>query len=139
MFHYVFFYNYWYIQKHDGQRDLNSQAQKDIFELAVSRGEVSASDADNSEATAQIRAGLAQQIWNQEKGYALGVIFLGFLLKVSLSELERSENSLARGQLTPALLDHGTILVRGAPAPEHVPLSPAHEGRARCARRDRRV
>lgn len=86
MFHYFFFYSYWYIQKHDGQRDLNSQAQKDIYELAVSRGEVSASDSDKSEATAQIRASQAQEIWNQEKGYALGVIFLGFLLKVSESD-----------------------------------------------------
>ncbi|BEI89107.1 uncharacterized protein CcaverHIS019_0204690 [Cutaneotrichosporon cavernicola] len=82
VFHYAFFYNYWYIQKHEGQRDLHSQAQKDIFELAVSRGEVSASDANPSEAEAQIRAGQAMQIWNDEKGYALGVIFLGFLFKV---------------------------------------------------------
>ncbi|CAK9786177.1 DUF1753-domain-containing protein [Cutaneotrichosporon oleaginosum] len=82
VFHYLFFYNYWYIQKHEGQRDLNSQAQKDIFNLAVSRNEVSASDANPSEADAQLRAGQAMQIWNHEKGYALGVIMLGFLFKI---------------------------------------------------------
>lgn len=94
VFHYLFFYNYWYIQKHEGQRDLNSQAQKDIFELAVSRGEVSASDANPSEADAQLRASQAMQIWNHEKGYALGVILVGFLFKVSTSDRSRrSERS----------------------------------------------
>jgi hypothetical protein len=96
VFHYLFFYNYWYIQKHEGQRDLNSQAQKDIFELAVSRGEVSASDANPSEADAQLRASQAMQIWNHEKGYALGVIFAGFLFKVGVSS-EWSGSERGRG------------------------------------------
>jgi hypothetical protein len=81
VFHYIFFYTYWYINSHDGKRLLNSQAQKDIVELAVSRHEVE--PIDTTGANDEHRAALALDIWNHEKGYALGVVFLGFLMKVS--------------------------------------------------------
>ncbi|EKD05338.1 hypothetical protein A1Q2_00362 [Trichosporon asahii var. asahii CBS 8904] len=77
VFHYIFYYAYWYTLKHDGTRVLNSQAQKDIFELALSREETEPLDAGRDK-----QAQLAHEIWNKEKGYALGVIAVGFLLKV---------------------------------------------------------
>lgn len=78
IFHYIFFYQYWYVLKHDGTRSLNSQAQKDIYDLALSRGETIPLE-DAQERQAQ----LAHGVWTNEKGYALGVIAVGFLLKVS--------------------------------------------------------
>lgn len=77
VFHYIFYYAYWYTLKHDGTRVLNSQAQKDIFELALSRSETEPLDAGRDK-----QDQLAHEIWNKEKGYALGVIAVGFLLKV---------------------------------------------------------
>lgn len=81
VFHYIFYYSYWYVLKHDGARILNSQAQKDIFDLALDRGETQPLEEGRDQ-----QAQLAHDIWNKEKGYALGVIAVGFLLKVSASE-----------------------------------------------------
>ncbi|KAL1405434.1 hypothetical protein Q8F55_009065 [Vanrija albida] len=79
LFHYIFYYRYWYQVAHDGKRELNSQAQQDIFNLALSRNETEPIPAaGQSAADAQI----ANQIWAEEKGYAVGVTLFGFLLKV---------------------------------------------------------
>lgn len=82
IFHYIFYYIYWYITAHDGKRELNSQAQKDIVELAASRGET-APLSEQDGANAELTAANARDIWNHEKGYALGVILIGFMMKVS--------------------------------------------------------
>lgn len=79
MFHYIFYYRYWYQVAHDGKRELNSQAQKDIFNLALSRNETEPIPAHGDAAT----AALANKVWAEEKGYAVGVTLFGFLLKVS--------------------------------------------------------
>lgn len=91
VFHYIFYYAYWYTLKHDGTRVLNSQAQKDIFELALSRGETEPLDAGRDK-----QAQLAHEIWNKEKGYALGVIAVGFLLKVGSFASERARERSER-------------------------------------------
>ncbi|WOO85578.1 Inositol phoshorylceramide synthase regulatory subunit kei1 [Vanrija pseudolonga] len=77
LFHYIFYYRYWYEVKHDGKRELNSQAQKDIFNLALSRNETEPLGAHSDAAAA-----LANRVWAEEKGYAVGVTLIGFLLKV---------------------------------------------------------
>lgn len=82
IFHWAFFYNYWYILKHDGSRVVNSQAQKDIYDLAISRGEISPPEGES----AADKAALALGIWENEKGYALGVILVGFLIKVGTTD-----------------------------------------------------
>jgi hypothetical protein len=82
VFHYIFYYTYWFVNAHDGKRVLNSQAQIDILDLAVSRGEVAAPSEAPSD---DIIAVNARTIWDHEKGYALGVVSFGFLLKVSES------------------------------------------------------
>lgn len=83
VFHYLFYYNYWYVQAHDGKRTINSQAQTDIVDLATSRHEVTPMEDD------ELRTQLALQIWNHEKGYALGLIVFGFLLKVGKRNASR--------------------------------------------------
>jgi hypothetical protein len=62
---------------HDGRRVINSQAQKDLIDLAISRGEISG-EGDGEDA-----ARLAQTLWKQERGTAGAVVVLAWLIKVS--------------------------------------------------------
>ncbi|GFZ44125.1 hypothetical protein JCM24511_01846 [Saitozyma sp. JCM 24511] len=83
LFHYLFFLHYWYSVPHDGRRTANSQAQQDLINLAASRGEIAVPTAgDEAEGIDDLRAALAGEIWQQEKGYAVGVLLFGWALKV---------------------------------------------------------
>jgi hypothetical protein len=83
-FHFIFYQHYWYVIPHDGRRILNSQAQQDLVDLAVSRGEIPdpASGKDTPGAD-DVRKALAGEIWSQEKVFAGWTLFFGFLLKAS--------------------------------------------------------
>lgn len=65
----------WYEIPHDGARSFNSQAQKDLVDLAISRHEIPAERPSN---TAEIAHGL----WEQEKGFTAFVLILAWLLKI---------------------------------------------------------
>ncbi|WVN88124.1 uncharacterized protein L203_103325 [Cryptococcus depauperatus CBS 7841] len=80
LFHYIFYRHYWYTVPHDGRRTINSQAQQDLIDLAVSRGEVQGKiDGEGAE---ELRKTLAGKIWQGEKGFAVWVLILGWALKV---------------------------------------------------------
>ena len=81
IFHYIFMYDYWH-KHHDGRPILNSPAQQDIYDLAKSRGEIEDLSGSEGRTEAENREVLATQIWNNEKNFALGVVFFGFLLKI---------------------------------------------------------
>ncbi len=68
-----FGFAYW-SSPHDGRSVINSQAQKDMIDLAISRGEVAA-DREGGEA-------LALGLWKQERGTAALVLVAASLIKV---------------------------------------------------------
>ncbi|WVQ82416.1 hypothetical protein IAT38_004544 [Cryptococcus sp. DSM 104549] len=85
LFHYIFYLNYWFVVPHDGRRTINSQAQQDLIDLARSRGEIheaagGAAGADG--ALDDLRAALAGEIWEREKGFALWTLVAGFAIKI---------------------------------------------------------
>ncbi|WWC94000.1 hypothetical protein V866_000838 [Kwoniella sp. B9012] len=83
IFHYVFYLNYWYVIPHDGRRTANSQAQQDIIELALSRGEISQPSTDQeNEGLDELRAALAGEIWEREKVFAGWTLVVGWLIKI---------------------------------------------------------
>lgn len=78
----VYFGVVWYIYNpHDGRRDATTQARKELL-----AGHTTVDDAgsalDTGESDAE-RARKALGVWNDEKGFATGVLVLGWLLKVS--------------------------------------------------------
>ncbi|KAK8864234.1 hypothetical protein IAR55_001480 [Kwoniella newhampshirensis] len=82
VFHYIFFETYWYSVPHDGRRTINSQAQQDLIDLALSRGEIRQPTADQTEALDELRVALAGDIWEAEKGFAVWTLVAGWLLKI---------------------------------------------------------
>ncbi|KAJ6456154.1 Inositolphosphorylceramide synthase subunit Kei1-domain-containing protein [Mycena sanguinolenta] len=64
---------WWWYTPHDGARQTNSQAQKDLIAVAQITGPV---------LTEEQRAEAARLIWDQEKGMAFAVIFVSWLCKV---------------------------------------------------------
>ncbi|ORX36828.1 Inositolphosphorylceramide synthase subunit Kei1-domain-containing protein [Kockovaella imperatae] len=82
LFHYLFYYDYWYLQPHDGRRSINSRAQQDLIDLAVSRGEVSNPAGGGGDGQDGMRAALALEIWERERIFAIWTVILGFALKV---------------------------------------------------------
>ncbi|ODO08909.1 hypothetical protein L198_00648 [Cryptococcus wingfieldii CBS 7118] len=82
VFHYVFFYKYWYNTPHDGRRTINSQAQQDLINLALSRGEITEPVGGDSNRLDELRAALAEDIWAQEKGFAVWTLVAGWALKI---------------------------------------------------------
>ncbi|WVF71641.1 hypothetical protein IAT40_006449 [Kwoniella sp. CBS 6097] len=84
-FHYLFYQHYWYVVPHDGRRTANSQAQQDLIDLALSRGEIaqpSHSGSGADEGLDELRAALAGEIWDAEKGFAIWTLVFGWLLKI---------------------------------------------------------
>lgn len=80
--HYGFFTTYWNLP-HDGQRVINSEAQQALIDLAVSRGEV-----DDPRGTTEMpgeRARIGRMVWSDERGFAVGLLVLGFAVKVGHS------------------------------------------------------
>jgi hypothetical protein len=85
LFHYAFFNNYWYHIPHDGKRYLNSQAQRDIIDLAVQLGQIVDPATETGEGMDELRAALAGEIWRREQVYAVWALIFGFFLKVSFT------------------------------------------------------
>ncbi|OCF36701.1 hypothetical protein I317_02998 [Kwoniella heveanensis CBS 569] len=82
-FHYLFYQHYWYVVPHDGRRTANSQAQQDLIDLALSRGEIAQpSQGGADEGLDELRAALAGEIWDAEKGFAVWTLVFGWLLKI---------------------------------------------------------
>lgn len=70
----IFFAVVWWIYTpHDGQQEITSPAQKEIME---------AGGGGNSSMTAEERAQAATAIWNEEKGTAMAVIVVAWIVKV---------------------------------------------------------
>jgi len=71
----VFFGVVWWVYTpHDGQRIANSDAQREMA------GGASGTEGHNM--TAEERAEAALGIWNKEKGFAAGVLIIGWLIKI---------------------------------------------------------
>lgn len=84
IFHYLFYYNYWYLIPHDGRRNANSQAQQDLINLAASRNEIIDPTTQETAGMDELRKALAGEIWRREKVYAGWTLVGGFFLKVGL-------------------------------------------------------
>jgi len=68
----VFFgVRWWVVNPHDGRRQANSAAQEDMMR-----------NANITHLTDEERAAAAMTIWNQEKGFALTLLILGWVVKV---------------------------------------------------------
>lgn len=74
---------YWYGTPHDGRRIINSQAQQDLIDLAISRGEVPA------EREYDVQA-VAEGLWRQERTTAAICLVGIWLIKVRLPSLNAS-------------------------------------------------
>ena len=81
-FHYLFYRHYWYVQPHDGRRITNSQAQQDLINLAVSRGEIEDPTLNDAEGMDELRAALAGEIWQTERVQAVWTLVASWALKV---------------------------------------------------------
>lgn len=73
----VFAEEQWFGVPHDGARMYNSQAAKDMVDLAISRNEIPAERPENT-------AAIARDLWEQEKGFTAIVLLFSGLLKVNL-------------------------------------------------------
>jgi len=67
--------NYWVYTEHNGERAINSKAQKQLIDVALDI-------LDIPELTPDERHRIAQDLWNTEKGHAAAVIAIGWLLKI---------------------------------------------------------
>lgn len=84
VFHYLFYRHYWFAIPHDGRRAANSQAQQDLVDLALQRGEIADSWTEAGEGYDDVRAAQAGDIWRKERVFAIWVLLGGFILKVGL-------------------------------------------------------
>jgi len=67
--------NWWVYTVHDGERVVNSDAQKELIEGAIDIPVLSADE----------RHRIAQELWDTEKGHAAAVIIIGWILKIYFS------------------------------------------------------
>ena len=104
LFHYLFYYDYWYNQPHDGRRPVNSRAQQDLINLAVSRGEIIDPATQTSQGIEDLRAALAGEIWESESKFASWTIVVGFFFKVSGKTFRLDLSAHAEAQLYCALV-----------------------------------
>lgn len=82
LFHYIFYLHYWYTVPHDGRRTINSQAQQDLINLALSRGEINEPTGEGGQGTDELRTALAGEIWERERGFAVWTLVAGWILKI---------------------------------------------------------
>ncbi|EJD43780.1 DUF1753-domain-containing protein [Auricularia subglabra TFB-10046 SS5] len=74
----VFFgVRWWVYNPHDGRRQANSKAQQQLMQLANVTQPLN--DAELAQA--------AMQIWNKEKGFAMAVLIIGWLVKIYFAAL----------------------------------------------------
>lgn len=86
---------WWLYSPHDGRRVSNSAAQDNIIENYLGETE---------EVSEEERARLALQLWRREKGVAIAIIVVGWLIKVSW-------RNLVRRLLYPSLSDFFLIVL----------------------------
>jgi hypothetical protein len=65
--------NWWVYTEHNGERAINSEAQKELIDAAT----------DITDLTPDERHRIAQELWDVEKGTAAAFIAIGWILKVS--------------------------------------------------------
>jgi hypothetical protein len=65
--------NWWLYTEHNGERAVNSAAQKELIDAAT----------DIPVLTSEERHRIALELWDTEKGHAAAVIIIGWILKVS--------------------------------------------------------
>jgi inositol phosphorylceramide synthase regulatory subunit len=65
--------DWWVYTEHNGERVINSDAQKKLIDVAIDIPELSIDE----------RHRIAQELWDKEKGQAAAVIIIGWLLKVN--------------------------------------------------------
>lgn len=82
LFHYIFYLHYWYTVPHDGRRTINSQAQQDLINLALSRGEITEPTGESGQSSDELRMALAGEIWERERGFAVWTLLAGWILKI---------------------------------------------------------
>lgn len=82
LFHYIFYLHYWYTVPHDGRRTINSQAQQDLINLALSRGEITEPTGESGQSADELRMALAGEIWERERGFAVWTLLAGWILKI---------------------------------------------------------
>lgn len=82
LFHYIFYLHYWYTVPHDGRRTINSQAQQDLINLALSRGEITEPTGESGQSADELRTALAGEIWERERGFAVWTLLAGWILKI---------------------------------------------------------
>lgn len=82
LFHYIFYVHYWYTVPHDGRRTINSQAQQDLINLALSRGEITEPTGESGQSADELRTALAGEIWERERGFAVWTLLAGWILKI---------------------------------------------------------
>jgi len=64
--------NWWVYTEHNGERAINSEAQKELIDVAI----------DIPDLTPDERHRIAQELWNTEKGHAAAFIIIGWILKI---------------------------------------------------------
>ncbi|KAH7106057.1 DUF1753-domain-containing protein [Auriculariales sp. MPI-PUGE-AT-0066] len=71
----VFFgVQWWVFNPHDGKRQANSAAQQELADLA--------DNVISNTMTPEERAAAALSIWNKEKGFALAILIIGWVIKI---------------------------------------------------------
>ena len=112
----------WYEIPHDGARTFNSQAQKDLVDLAISRHEI---PAERPSDTARIAHGL----WETEKGFTAFVLVMAWFLKVGLKALNGNSAVCLNESLNRLTLNHldllhpGYLFIRRPSPNKHLSLS----------------
>ena len=124
----VFFAVVWWLYSpHDGRRVSNSAAQDNIIENYLGETE---------KVSEEERARLALQLWRKEKGVAIAIIILGWLIKVRgqsrrprlthlCTVLSRSDDLLLRESLEKRVLPESSPL----PSEQHFGLHGDANGR----------
>jgi len=64
--------NWWLYTEHNGERNVNSEAQKQLIDVAI----------DIPDLLPEERHQIALKLWNTEKGHAAAVIIIGWILKI---------------------------------------------------------
>lgn len=102
---------WWLYSPHDGRRVSTSAAQDKIIENYLGETE---------KVSEEERARLALQLWRSEKGVAIAIIILGWLIKVRSG---MGGKFLCLTNFHPALSRRYNILLRSSPEKGHIPQS----------------
>lgn len=105
---------WWFYTPHDGQVQVNSDAQKEVMESGAGHN-----------MTDEERAQAAMLIWNAEKGLATAVLVVGWLVKVRIYlVIFIVVHTNEYWHLALDLLRSLAVLIRHSPAQRFLSLSP---------------